>query len=67
MSREYCGVVKYYGILFDVYWDSEAKTVHVTRVNSSAPIDIGFGYSTAETKDKAPEIAMAVLKNEFGE
>lgn len=67
VSRQYCGVVKYYGIVFDVYWDTEVKTVHVTRANSSAPIDIGFGYSTAETKEEAPGIAITVLKKEFGE
>ena len=67
IGREYCGIIKYYGIAFDVHWDIETKKVYVSKINHPELCDIHFGDYLSQTKEDAPEAAIKMLRTELGD
>ena len=62
ISREYCGVLKYYGIEFDVHWDAETKSVFVTARKDRYAIEFETEYKADSTED-ALIVAKQILKD----
>lgn len=67
IMREFCGTVKYSGVVFDIHWDTETKIVYVSKSNSKFPLDLMYKNFTAESKDDAKIVAKDILKKTFGD
>lgn len=65
--RDFCGTVTYYGIVFDVSWDTKTKIVYVNKSKSSLNLDISYKNFTAESKEEALIVAGDVLRRSFGD
>jgi len=61
MANVYCGIVKYFEIPFEVQWDTNDKTVHVSMLNNSKFPHINYSDMLANTKEEAIEIAKTAL------
>lgn len=66
MSLELCGTIEYYAVPFEVYWDLRDKTVTVKMPNNPRFPPIHNREYTAESKEDALNVAIKILKKEFG-